>query len=136
MKSEYDVTTFIKRYLALEDAEPELTDEGNLQPALYDVRFAYTADTTPLTPRLPLDFYYDSNHAFCKLSRDLVAFPSNMFGHEEICVMSKSVLMGLLDKSITDDQAQLPMDSVTNLYVLTCIVRELSRNVEGIPHGG
>jgi len=134
MKSEYDVTTFIKRYLALEDEEPVLTDAGNLQPALYDVRFAHD-DEESVTPNLPAAFYRACNHAFRKLSRDLVVFPSSMFGHEEICVMSRSTFLGIIDKSVTDDQAQLPLDDATSMGALDSIVQDLKRNAKESQNG-
>jgi|AntDeeMinimDraft_5_1070356.scaffolds.fasta_scaffold12385_2 hypothetical protein len=133
MSPHSDVTTFVKRYYSLVEGDtesPMVTDAGNPQPALFDVRLAYLDGCRR---SLPKSFYLSLNSTFVQLSEAIVAFPTEMFDQEDICIMDRSLFEGLLDGTVVDDEAQLPIDEATSPILNH--IREVLRHPEGVAHG-
>lgn len=129
-----DAQTFVQRYFALLDDDVVGTSErGNPLPILLTTGMAYVEPLPDAAP-LPLSFYEEVNRKFQALEQDAVAFPTNMFEDNDVCVMSRSLFVDLVDKNKTDDEAGIVLDHAHTADVRTVKdqVKKDPSNVETI----
>lgn len=118
----YSVESFLKNYFALMDDEPAKTDAGNTQPSLLSTGFA-RLPPVPYSRELPYQFFSTVNQEFRKQGNNLVAFPTDMFDTQDICVMEKELFVSLVEGNKKDLEANLPVEHA-NPTVLNLVYAE------------
>tara|TARA_B100000700_G_scaffold323244_1_gene426598 strand:- start:13419 stop:13829 length:411 start_codon:yes stop_codon:yes gene_type:complete len=104
--------TFIKRYVALTDGEMAgRTDEDNPQPILISGALAIEAPTCRVeADDIPASFFDELNTKLIQSGASVIAFPTTMFEACDICIMDAQLFLGITQKTVKDDEANLSIE--------------------------